>query len=99
MVNASVSFLALRFYSHLFLNSSSYQLVERFGGNFHRCLETEREVGGREVVIDGFGNAHHVETFLGKPERDALRTVAADVDDGIETEFVEPFFVLLPPFS
>ena len=40
------------------------QLVDRLGGDLDSRLETEGEVGGQQVVVDGLGHADDVQTFL-----------------------------------
>ena len=69
---------------------SGHQLVQGVGSGIHRGLEAKSKVGVREVVVDGLGHsddrAAKFKEALGNP----LRTVSADVDDGIDVLIPQP---------
>ena len=53
-------------------------------------VETEREIGHHQVVVDRLGDADDGEAeVVMQPERDAQRVVAADHDQGIQLEAAE----------
>ena len=60
------------------------QAVDRVGGDLHRGLEAEREVGAREVVVDRLRDADDVDPLVDQPARDAQRVLAADRDQRVE---------------
>ena len=65
-------------------------LVDRFSGRLDCGVESERELGPADVVIDRLGNAYHRNPLLAEqPLRDAERAVAADRDEGVDAFFVE----------
>ena len=68
-----------------------YQLVKGLRGDLHRRLETEGEVRARQVVVDGLGHAHHGDAHVEELQGDALRAVAADVDESVEAHVLETF--------
>ena len=60
------------------------QPVDRVGRDLHRGLETEREVGGRQVVVDRLRDADHGLPVLGERGGDAERVLAADRDERVD---------------
>jgi hypothetical protein len=63
--------------------------VNRFGGDVHRGIEPEGEVGAGEVVIDGLGDAYHVNAFFVQLLGDRKRVVAADSDQSFDLVFLQ----------
>ena len=63
------------------------QPVDGVGGDLHRGVEAERDVGADDVVVDRLRHADDRQPVLGvQPAGDAQRAVAADDDDGVEAE-------------
>ena len=60
------------------------QAVDRVGGDLHRGLEAEREVGRRQVVVDRLRHADDGDAVLVQLARDAERVLAADRDQRVE---------------
>jgi hypothetical protein len=52
---------------------------------FNGSLVAKCEVCRRQIVVDGLGNADDVESLLKERLRNTLRSVAADVDHGLNT--------------
>ena len=46
--------------------------VDRVGGGVQRGIEPESDFGGREIVVDGLGNADDVHALLEKVECNLL---------------------------
>ena len=63
------------------------QPVDGVGGDLHRGVEAERDVGALDVVVDRLRDADDRQAVLGvQPAGDRQRAVAADDDDGVEAE-------------
>src|SRR6185369_3533311 len=58
--------------------------VDGLGGNINRSIETKSEVGAGQVVVDGLGDAHHINAFFVQPLGYRKRVVAADGDQGLD---------------
>ena len=58
--------------------------VDRLGGDAQGRVETEGDVGPRDVVVDGLGQGDDVEPRLLQPQGVLLGAAAADADDGVE---------------
>jgi hypothetical protein len=61
------------------------QAVDGVGGDLHRGIETEREVGGGDVIVDRLGYADDRDPVFDEAQRRTQRAVAADHDHGVET--------------
>ena len=68
-----------------------HQLVQGVSGGIHRGLEAKGEVGVREVVVDGFGHSDDRAAKFKKALRNPLRTISANVDDGIDVLMQQTF--------
>ncbi len=65
-------------------------LVDRFGGRLDCGVESKRELGSADVVVDRLGNAHDANPLLAEqPLCDAERAVAPDRDEGVDALSVE----------
>jgi hypothetical protein len=60
------------------------QAVDRVGGDLHRGLEAEREVGPVEVVVDRLRHADDRDPLVDESPGDAQRVLAADRDQRAE---------------
>ena len=60
------------------------QAVDRVGRDLHRGVEAEREVGGREVVVDRLRHAHDVHAVAAELVRHAEGVLAADRDQRVD---------------
>ena len=60
------------------------QAVDGVGGDLHRGVEPEREVGGREVVVDRLRHAHEIHAVTTELGGDAERVLAADGDQRVD---------------
>src|SRR5690554_689707 len=60
------------------------QAVHGVGGDLHGGVEAEGVVGGRDVVVDGLGNAHDLEAFIRQPLRRSEGAFASDGDDRLD---------------
>ena len=67
----------------------SVNFIDGVGGGVQRGIEAEGDFGGRNVVVDGLGHTHHIDSFLKELERDFLRAIAADDDERVEPKLVE----------
>jgi hypothetical protein len=65
------------------------QPVDGVHGDLHGGVEAERVVGGAQVVVDGLRHADDVEAGRGQLGGDAQGVLAADGDEGVDTELVE----------
>ena len=63
------------------------QAVNGLRGDVDGTVETKRDVGLLEVVVDGLGQAEDVDAELGEPVGGRLGAVAAEADEAIEAEF------------
>ena len=61
------------------------QAVDGVGGDLHRGVEPEGEVGGRQVVVDRLRHAHHLHAVAREPVRHTERVLAADRDHRADT--------------
>ncbi len=61
-------------------------LVDRVRDGVQRRVESESQLRGRKIVIDGLGHAHNLQAFLKQFVPDLLRAVAADGDDGVNPQ-------------
>src|SRR5580704_18081688 len=66
--------------------SCGVDFVDCVGRRYQGCIETECDLGGGEIVVDGLGHAYNVHALLEKLQCDFLRTVAADTDHGIDSQ-------------
>src|SRR5262249_23714168 len=57
--------------------------VNGFRRDVDRRVETEGEIGAREVIVDRLGNADHLDAKLKELLRDRESVVAANGDEGI----------------
>ena len=73
------------------------QSIDRFGGDHHRRIEAEADVGAVEVVVDGLGNANAGHAGLNQRVGDGLRIVTADGDQRIELVGLEDLDAFLDP--
>ena len=62
------------------------QPVDRFGRDLDGGVESEREVGAGQVVVDRLRNADDVETFGGELRGRAEGVLAADRDQRVDLE-------------
>ncbi|NJO35970.1 MAG: alpha/beta hydrolase [Rhodospirillales bacterium] len=64
-----------------------FQVIEGVGRRLDRRLETDRQLGEAEVVVDGLGDADQLDaTAGGKFAQDLQAAVAADADERIELQ-------------
>jgi len=61
-------------------------LVDGIGDGVQRGIESECDLGGGEIVIDGLGHADNLHSLLKKFVPNLLRAVAADGDDGVNAQ-------------
>src|SRR5580704_14240865 len=66
--------------------SCGVDLVHGVSRGHERRIETESDLGGGKIVVDGLGHAYNVHALLEKLQCDFLRTVAADADHGIDSQ-------------
>ena len=59
--------------------------VDGVGGDLHRGVEAERELGGREVVVDRLRHADDSDTLAVELVGDAQRVLAADRDERVDS--------------
>ena len=62
--------------------------IEGVGGGIDGGVEAEGDFGADQVVIDGFGDTHKGEAQFGEGGGATHGAVAADGDDGVETDFI-----------
>ena len=68
------------------------QTVERIDCRGDGRVEADGPFGEGDVVVDGLRNADELDTaLLGQTAEDTHAAVAADGDQGIESQFLEPF--------
>src|SRR5579872_4700471 len=67
---------------------SGVDFVDRIGRSHQRCIETKRDFGGEKIVVDSFRHAHDLHALFEKLQRDLLRTISANADDGIDSELM-----------
>ena len=60
------------------------QAVDRLAGHVQRGVESERNVGGAQIVVDRLRHADHVDAVGLQPARDAQRVLAADRDHALK---------------
>ena len=72
--------------------SRGHQLVEGLRSDLNCRLEAEGEVGGRQVIVDRLGHAHHVDADIHQLLGDPLGAVTANVDDCLEAHLLQPLF-------
>src|SRR4051812_32495944 len=65
------------------------QAIDRVGGDLHRGLKAEREVRGREVVVDRLGHADDRDPVLVQLAGDAERVLATDRDQRVQVAGLE----------
>ena len=65
------------------------EAVERVGRAVDGAVEAERERGGRQVVVDGLGNADDGDAELVELLSDRERAVAADANQPVEAELLD----------
>ena len=66
------------------------QAVDRVGGDLHRGVEPEGEVGAREVVVDRLGHPDHAHAVLGvQAAGGAEGVLAPDRHEGIQAQALE----------
>ena len=63
--------------------------VDGLGGDLHRGVETESEIGAGEIVVDGLGNSDHFHAHRGELGRDPERVLAADRHHRADVEVLE----------
>src|SRR2546422_5678647 len=61
-------------------------LVYRLCCGMQRGIESKRNFGGTKIVVNGLGHTHDLQALAEKFERNLLRAVAADADDGINSK-------------
>lgn len=60
------------------------QAVDGIGGDGYCRVESERHVGSPHVVVDGFRNAHHIDSRFRQFGRGLLGAVTADAHDAVQ---------------
>ena len=60
--------------------------VDGVGCDVDGGVKAEGDVGGGEVVVDGFGDADDGQSFLRQFEADLLRAIASDDDEGVHAQ-------------
>jgi hypothetical protein len=75
------------------------QPVDGVHAHLHRGVEAERELGGRQVVVDGLGHADHVHALGRQLGRHAQRVLAADGDQRVDPRVARVFFTASTPPS
>ena len=66
--------------------------VDDLSGDIHSGMEAEGEVGAKDVVVDGLGQADHVETFFAEQVRGLVGTVATQSDKAIQLQVLIGLF-------
>src|SRR5262249_29035711 len=67
----------------------SVQPVDRLHGDVDRGVEPERVIGCVEVVVDRLRDADHVDAELREARRHAERVLAADREQGVDSELMQ----------
>ncbi len=67
------------------------QAVDGLHRDVDRRVEPEGVVGGRQVVVDGFGNPDNRDSFGVEPGGDAEGVLAPDGDEGVDPQVVNSF--------
>ena len=62
------------------------QAVNRVRGDVQRGVETERDLRGGQVVVDGLGHSHNWNSQATEIARDGQSAVAADGDHGVDAQ-------------
>ena len=65
--------------------SRGMDFVDGISGSLQGRIEPKGDIGGRQIVVDGFWDADELHPFVKKIKSDLLRPVAADGDDGINS--------------
>ena len=60
------------------------QTVDRVGRDLHGGVKTERDVSGRQVVVDRLRDSDDLHALLREPVRDAEGVVAPDGDENVD---------------
>ena len=66
---------------------SGVNFVDRVGGGVERGVKSEGDLGGGEIVVDGFRNADDLHAFEEEFVGDFHGAIATDGDDGVNAEF------------
>src|SRR5699024_92087 len=66
--------------------------VDDVGGNVHRGVEAEGDVGAVDVVVDGLGQADDVQPLLGQEVGGLVGAVAAQTEQAVQLEVVVGLF-------
>src|SRR5580692_12267637 len=66
--------------------SCGVDFVDSIGCGHERSIETECDLGGGKVVVDGFGHADDVHALFEKVESDLLRAVPTNADHSVDSE-------------
>ena len=69
--------------------SGGAQAVDRLGRDFYSGVETERVVGGGQVVVDGLRHANDLEAGLRETVCSGEGAFATNCDDGVDAMRVE----------
>ena len=64
--------------------SGGRESVDRFDCDTDRGIESKRNVGPANVIVDGLRHADHRQSLFGKLERRSQRPVAADDDETVD---------------
>jgi hypothetical protein len=65
------------------------QTVDRVGRDLHGGVKAERDIGGRQVVVDRLRDSHDLHAGLGELVGDAERVVAPDGDERVDVVFLQ----------
>src|SRR5581483_1291368 len=72
----------------------SMHAIDGFGGNADRGIEAETKIGAAEIVINGLGHAHDLDSLLKELLGDRLRIVAAESNQRVQLVFCQGFDAL-----
>ena len=68
------------------------QTVDRVGRDLHGGVKTERDLSGRQVVVDRLRDSDDVHAVLREPVRDAEGVVAPDGDESVDVVLLQRLF-------
>ena len=60
------------------------QPVDRFGGDGDSGVKAKASVGSAQVIVDGLGNAHHLDALLDQRIGHTLGVIASDGNQRVQ---------------
>src|ERR1700720_3993749 len=61
-------------------------LVHRFSCGMQRGIESKCDFSSTEIVVNGLGHANDLQALAEELERNLLRAIAADADNGVNSQ-------------